>query len=104
MARLHVICRRGLHLQVTSFPVFESGYWLLGEEEARRLQGGMLYLHETKSKRSYFGGMVRGWRISGLPGEPAGRIVLEVRSEAAAKGIPWQGADHSMAWSGGVLD
>ena len=101
MSKLHLICRAGLNVRTVTFPVFDSGDWLLSAEDADRMVGGRLYLHEKKSAPSYFGGLVRSWRY--LEGDE-GRIVLRFESDALARDVAWKGASHGMAWSGGVID
>jgi len=63
----HLICKDGKNLKVVKMPTFESGIWdsvTVSEDDAKRLVGGMLYLHETKNKLSYFGGEVTGYRVA----------------------------------------
>ncbi len=103
MTSLHLICRSGLHLLPTKFPVFESGFWDLSADDAKRLVGGSLFLHETKSRPSYFGGTVLSWRVTEANEPYPGRIVFEVCSTASGKGAKWKGAAHAMAWSGGIV-
>lgn len=104
MAAIHLICRGGLHLRVMVYPTFESGFWDLPEGDAVRVVGGMLYLHETKATPSYFGGVVRSFRVAGDDESAPGRIVFAVESKGAGKGVPWRGASHAMAWTGGVVE
>jgi hypothetical protein len=103
MASLHLICHGGLHLRTVKFPVFETGFWDLSESDAASLEGGMLFLHETKSRQSYFGGRVQAHRVAGPGEEMPGRIVFTVESTIEGKGAPWAGASHAMAWSGGLV-
>ena len=84
--------------------LWASGYWELGDAE--RVNVRRLYLHQTKSDLSYWGGDVQ--RV--LPAEqfadmarkhatePSGRWVLVVLPDPAAKGVAWEGARHSMAY------
>jgi len=104
MARVHLICRGGLHLRPIKFPLFESGYWDIGMAEAQRLLGGMLFLHERKSEPSYFGGTVRDVRLARSDEGFDGRIVFTILSQREGKNAKWEGADHAMAWTSGVLD
>ncbi|MFC3078199.1 hypothetical protein ACFODL_08895 [Phenylobacterium terrae] len=104
MASLHVICRDRLHLHVTQFPEFESGYWDLSEGDAQRLVGGMLYLHQKKGEPSYFGGTVQSYRVSGPEDVIADRIVFTITATAEGKGASWRGASHGMAWSSGIIE
>lgn len=81
-----------------------SGYWELSDFERETVK--RVFLHETKGNRSHWGGDVQ--RV--VPAsdfadmarrhatDPAGRWVLIVRPDAAAREIPWEGASHSMAY------
>ena len=61
-----------------------------------------MLLHERKAARSYFGGKVTGYRVVDEPKEYAGRIIFEVTSEGRHES--WEGMDHDMAWSSGIID
>src|SRR6267142_6802866 len=62
MPSIHFICRGGLNLHVVKHPVYECGVWDV-ENDAPKLVGGMLHLHEAKADSSYFGGRIEssGW-------------------------------------------
>ncbi|RKH66761.1 hypothetical protein D7W81_15015 [Corallococcus aberystwythensis] len=66
--------------------------------------GGTIYLHESKAKRSYFGGTVLSYEIVEVPEKAhAQRIMFRIQSTAEAKDKEWRGANHGRAWTGGVL-
>jgi hypothetical protein len=48
---------------------WESGNWKVAEKTAKSLVGARIYFHETKSKRSYYGGVITDFRVT--PGEQA---------------------------------
>lgn len=104
MPSLHLICRGSQHVRTLKFPEFESGFWDLNEGDAARLVSGMIYLHETKSTPSYFGGEVLAYRLASADELMPGRVVFRFRSLPEAKNVRWTGAKHGMAWSSGVLD
>lgn len=101
--RIHFICKDRLHLEPVEFPVFESGFWPLSVNDAERLVGGMAYLHQAKAQPSYFGGKVKSYRVAKQSEPYPGRIVLSLESVREGKGAEWEGADFSMAYSGGIV-
>ena len=106
MPKLHLKCVDGKHIEYRKPPedYWESGHWPLTEEEADRLVGGTVMLHETKKKLSYFGGEVIGFHPSVAADGYPGRFVLHIRSKAECKGLPWRGRNDVNAWFGGLLD
>ncbi len=102
--RRHLICRDRLYLTATAHPQFESGFWDIPEAQARALVGGMLYLHQTKAERSYFGGQVLRYRVAGPDEVMPGRIVFTALSQQEGKDMAWEGASHGMAWDSGHLE
>lgn len=60
----------------------------------------MLYLHQKKSERSYFGGRISVAREIVTGHAHAVRYV----PLPEAKGVEWKGENHSMAWTGGLVD
>jgi hypothetical protein len=103
MANLHLVCRDSLNLHATKFPEFESGFWDFTEEDAGRLVGGMLFLHDAKGKPSYFGGQVSAYRLAEAGEKEPGRIVFTLVSKAEGKAVAWEGAKHAVAWNGGLV-
>lgn len=85
-----------------------SGFWDISEEDAYSLVGGILYLHEAKSKNAAYGGRIVGYEIVQRPEfSHANRVVfkLEVSADLLTRirGQAWRGADHAMASYGGIL-
>lgn len=84
---------------------FRSCCWDVTEEEARQLVGGWIYLHETKAKPSYFGGVV--YAFEAVRVEDAAhqdRIAFMFEAKPHGKGQNWRGADHAMAHQSEVID
>ncbi|WP_051955800.1 hypothetical protein [Beijerinckia mobilis] len=107
MTRIHLISRNPLNLRpldATATPLHESGYWTFYETEAAKLVNAKLYLHKTKNEPSYFGGTISSFRFASAHEPYPGKIVFTVSEEESAKGIPWEGDKHPMAWMGGILD
>src|SRR5512140_614991 len=103
MPSIHFICHDKLNLNVVKHPVYESGIWDV-ESAAPGLVGGMLYLHEKKADRSYFGGKIESYRVVET-GEPRSRrVIFTVTSLREAKDVPWRGPAHGMAWTSGTVE
>jgi hypothetical protein len=84
---------------------WESGYWDMTEDAARKLIGGVLYLHRAKLHGSHFGGSILGYRIADS-GPEAGRVVFKVRADADCKGVKtdakgWS-KDYKIFWDAPV--
>ena len=113
MKHLHLICRRdpngigrfGVSLLDAKANIYLSGKWVFSLEEAKRLLGGMILLHETKSDPSTFGGIVTGVQetVSDEKGEE-NRVEFIFKATLEAKGVAWSGTSHSMAWTSGIID
>ena len=65
---------------------WESGYWKVTEDTARRLVGGAIYLHGGQKEPSRFGGEILGYCVQ-PDGEYAGRIVFRFRSDIRFKSV-----------------
>jgi len=66
--------------------VWESGWWQLGEEDAKKLIGGNIYFHRKKTEPSFYGGSIRGYRVK--EDDPfKGRIIFEFEYLEACRGI-----------------
>lgn len=84
--------------------LWASGYWELSDEE--RTLAKRLFLHSSKADQSHWGGAVQrvvpATDFAGMASkhstDPSGRWVFVVRPEFCAKGVPWEGQRHSMAY------
>ena len=103
MLSIHFICRGSLNVHVVKHPVYESGVWDV-ENNAAKLVGGMLYLHEAKADPSYFGGRIESFRVVETDEAHSRRIVFTVTSLREGKGVRWRGTAHGMAWTSGVVE
>jgi hypothetical protein len=104
MAEIHFVCRSALNLRAVNHPIYESGVWDLCREDAARLVGRLLFLHETKAKPSYFGGRIEGFREVDAEYAHARRVVFRVTFLPEGKGAPWRGHTYRMAWTSGVVE
>lgn len=73
--------------------------------EAKSLIGGMIYLHEKKSMLPTIGGRIYDakWSLS-FDKFHVFRIKFFFESITEAKKQRWRGANHDMAWTGGIID
>ena len=105
MASAHLICREAFGVNKSEGKnEYTTGSWVLTEDEAASLIGGRLYLHNTKSEPSYFGGTVLEWfRSKREDAAIEEGLTFRIVSDREGKGVAWRGADHSMAWFSGVV-
>lgn len=111
MKHLHLICRRngtgrlGVRLVDKEAKIYVSGRWVFSLDEAEMLVGGMIFLHETKSDLSAFGGTVIDVQNTIADDKSQeNRVEFTFKATPEAKGVAWSGASHSMAWTSGILD
>ncbi|WP_051328625.1 hypothetical protein [Geminicoccus roseus] len=84
---------------------YRSGFWNLSVEDAQRLVGGWIYLHQAKTVASQFGGMVLEFeQVQREELARKDRIVLVVAASLAGRGQAWRGKRHEMAWTGGLVE
>ena len=87
---------------------YSSCCWDFSIEEAKSLINGHIYLHETKTKPSFVGGVVvdvgsvilnEGTAVSRTE-----RVKFIFQANIECKNQVWRGADHSMAWTSGIIE
>ena len=84
-----------------------SGYWDFKPDELKELIGGKIYLHRTKSKKSYFGGTVlEVISIERDELKKQERKDIKFIANESAKNIGWseKGLNHNMAWTSGLVE
>jgi hypothetical protein len=115
MKAIHFICKRdvdGINLNGVSVvertpkPVYRTCCWDIPIKDAEALIGGWVYLHPKKAAPSEFGGRVirfeAGQEWLGKAHE--NRIAFFIQASPQARGKAWRGADHSLAWTGGLIE
>jgi hypothetical protein len=115
MKAIHFICRRNLDginlngvsvVEKTPQLIYRTCCWDVSVQDAEALVGGWVYLHPKKTAASEFGGRVlrfeAGQTWEGKSHE--NRIAFFVQSYTEARGRRWRGADHALAWTGGVVE
>lgn len=105
---LHLVCKAnaGLRCIDRERAIYASESWLLTDQEIADLVGGRVFLHETKSRPSHFGGSLIEARPVDLSETGARRrYTLFLQSRSDCKNVPWNklGSNHAMAWSSGVI-
>jgi hypothetical protein len=65
---------------------WESGFWPVTEETAKKLIGAFLHLHRSRSQSSHFGGRILSYRLE-TGGPRAGLVVFVVRATADCKDV-----------------
>ena len=103
MASIHFVCRERQNLRILKLPVYESGDWDLTPEEAETLFEGMICLHQTKASQSYFRGKILDFHEVETENARSRRVVFTFTFVPACKGAKWHGADHSKAWTSGII-
>ena len=95
---------------------YQSGYWNIELEEGKKLVGGEIFLHETKSKPSMVGGEVIDVYEQELTEENVQeldmdylpipsrrtRVVFVFQLTSECKGIKWRGDDSMMSHNGKI--
>ena len=66
--------------------VWESGWWSLNENRAKKLVGSEIYFHKKQREPSFFGGIITGYRIE-EHGEYQGMIVFELQYSEICRNV-----------------
>ena len=87
MPAIHLVERLdNVHCVDTEKKEWESGYWVVSEETAKKLIGGHIYLHRGQNEPSHFGGEILAFHVHSS-GSEAGRIVFRLRAAIEFKGV-----------------
>jgi hypothetical protein len=65
---------------------YESGFWAIQEETAKKAIKGNIYFHKKKQEPSFFGGEILDYRVQN-EGEFSGRIVFTFRAMIDHKNV-----------------
>ncbi len=110
MADAHFICRKSedgsgrLHLEKQDDGTWTSGLWLVPVEDAEKLMGGIVYLHDTKKTTSGFGGKVLGYEVRPDPaGGKHNRITFRLAAFQGMRGVKWRGRSDVYAHYSGIV-
>jgi len=111
MKEIHFICPNRILLTLIERPddangpwVYESGNWDLRPDEPALVVGGIICLHQSKAKPSYFGGRIDSYREIEECGRLGNKVVFRFTASVSAKDVKWRGAGHARGRTGGVVD
>jgi len=65
---------------------WESGWWKLNESKAQKLVGGEIYFHKKRKEPSFYGGVIRGYRVE-QDGHYHGRIVFKLEYSQSCRNV-----------------
>lgn len=66
--------------------VWESGWWQLNENDAKKLVGSPIFFHRKKSEPSFYGGLIQDVRVK--QEEPhKGSIIFEFEYRENCRGV-----------------
>jgi hypothetical protein len=66
--------------------VWESGWWRLDEDKAKKLVGGEIYFHKKRLAPSFYGGTILGYRVN-KDGESQGKIIFKLQHSQSCRNI-----------------
>jgi hypothetical protein len=66
--------------------IWESGWWNIDEDKAKKLVGGEIYFHKKQQEPSFYGGTITGYRIE-QDGQYQGRIIFTLRHSKACRNV-----------------
>jgi hypothetical protein len=66
--------------------VWESGWWKLDEDKAKKLVGGEIYFHKKRQEPSFYGGSILGYRVN-EDGEYQGKIIFKLEHRQSCRNI-----------------
>jgi len=78
--RVHLI-ERDNRLTRIDGPVWESGFWVISESNAKKLIGGSILFHKKQNEPSFFGGIILKYRIQ-YDGKYAERVIFTFEYQA----------------------
>ena len=111
MKAIHIICRRegtrggfkDLERVAGENNIYRSSCWAL--HNPNDLIGGWLYLHpDGKNAPSGFGGVVRSFDACKREAATEDGIAFVFEARKEGRGQRWRGANHGMAWTGGIVE
>jgi hypothetical protein len=91
---IHLIQKDSNLLPKPSAPgshIFESGFWYIDLEKAKKLIGKDIYFHEKQISPSFFGGVIKDCRVEQYEGQA--RVVFQFEVKVSHRGIRPQNPD-----------
>ncbi|MBX7259560.1 MAG: hypothetical protein K1Y02_24585 [Candidatus Hydrogenedentes bacterium] len=92
MSAIHLIEKNGTSQGLRAVNVraglWESGYWKVTEDTAKRLVGGNIYLHTGWADPSHFGGRIDSYTVHCSPGNDVdGKIIFQFTFDAGCRQV-----------------
>jgi len=66
--------------------VWESGWWKMDEDKAKKLVGGEIYFHKKRLEPSFYGGTILGYRVN-QDGEYQGKIIFKLQHRPSCRNV-----------------
>ena len=66
--------------------VWESGWWKLDEDKAKKLVGGKIYFHKKRPEPSFYGGTILGYMVD-QDGEYQGKIIFKLQHSQSCRNV-----------------
>ncbi len=85
MSVIHLIENDG-RIEPVGADEYESGYWAVAEDTAKRLVGGSIYFHHQQAAPSFYGGIILGQRPSDNQEFP-NRVIFRFRYSPDHRGV-----------------
>ena len=74
------------HLVKLQDDIWESGWWRLDEDKAKKLVGGEIYFHKKRQESSFYGGNILGYRVK-EDGEYQGKIIFKLQFSQSCRNV-----------------
>ena len=74
------------HLVKLQDDIWESGWWRLDEDKAKKLVGGEIYFHKKRQEASFYGGNILGYRVN-QDGEYQGKIIFKFQHSQSCRNV-----------------
>lgn len=84
--KIHLIETDSMNFNLVDDDLWESGSWILNEDQAELLIGSEIFFHKTRTEPSFYGGIIRGYRVK-QEGENEGQIVFEFQYDKICRDI-----------------
>mgnify|MGYP001182412735 CR=1 FL=1 len=111
MKAIHLLSKpQGLPIGMTAVAGVKDQYrseaWpLANNPDLEALIGGWVYFHDTKADGSRIGGrIVRIELVDRVDKAISEGVAFVFDSKLEGRKQLWRGADHGMAWTGGIVD
>lgn len=66
--------------------VWENGWWKLNKDQAQELVGSEIYFHKKRTERSFYGGIIEGYRVE-PDGKHEGLIVFKFKYSKSCRNV-----------------